>query len=278
MIVSTQKLHPISFSRFLNPFLLLFYTDIETMVLRKDIIVVEPMFVIPQMMFMANVLSCSHYIPDEVANESIVTWRSERTSTTTTTTTNTTATNHTTRRAITTQGDVTIDPLSVRDAIQNVGSFFTIERIQRLVDASIYFMSFYNESHLAAWSDDPEMFFFERMHAVAEDDIISCAQNLYLSLLESSAECKAIVVEKIISLVHRVDDQIQAAIFEARIQTRQNLPYIAFWDAVYTTIGLSLHTLQSFHIDINNWFQSTIAQSIRILLEPQQSMVRWYKF
>lgn len=257
LVVAAQRAHPIAFARFLYPFLTLFYTEIDTMASTKK---VEPLFAIPQMMFLANVISCSHYDPDETSNESMETWRSE------------VMTDENTRRVISTHGDICIDPNSVNSAIKSVWSqFLTSERIQNLVDLSLFFMSL-NDTHIADWSDDPESFYVERKNAVSEDDIISCAQNLYLSLLES--KCRASVVQKLFSHLCRVEDQVRAAYAESGHSTcTENYAVITFWDSVYTAAGLSFDALKSCGVDINDWFVSSLSQVMQIILEPRQHQV-----
>jgi len=256
LVVEAQKAHAISFSRFLDPFLTLFYSEIEWMASMKQ---VEVKFAIPQIMFLANVISCSHYEPDESMNESMQTWRSEVT------------TGDHTRRAITSQGDICIDPNSVNNAVQNVWrKFLTIERIHNLVDLCLYYMTL-NQSHLTAWIDDSESFYFERLNASAEEDIIACAQLMYIAMLES--KCKPIVLDKISSYICRGDEQLNAASFESENTTDgQNYESILFWDTVYTATGLSLDSLKSGGFDLNNWFASTLSQVINILFTRKKSL------
>ena len=275
LVVATQKYHPISFSRYIGPFLTLFYNEIEQMVLLSKAsnsnvtsvnnngttAIAEPLlFAIPQITFFANVISCSHYIPDENSNESMEAWRSSSTNT---------------QRVISSQGDLKIDPLSVNSAVQNVWSFLTMERVKVLVDVSLFFITL-RDSHLAEWADDPESFYIERKNAVTDDDVISCAQNMYLSLLESKC-CKPIVLEKISSLLLRVDDQLRAAHFESGAGggnlNEINISSVLFWDAAYTAIGLSLHDLKLIGLDVNNWFESSLSQVIKVLMAPQQNEV-----
>lgn len=254
LIVSAQKVHAISFSRFLHPFLTLFFGELEKISSKKGEI--EPMFVIPQMTFLANVISCSHYEPDEHLNEAMEAWRSG------------------VNRAITIQGDQKIDPHSVSDAVQNVWvNFLTVERIHNLVDMSLFFMTL-NDSHLEEWSDDPESFFIERKNVMADDDIISCAQYLYLSMLES--KCKPIVLGKLSSILLNGNEQImKASSFERGDSTMINESYsnVVYWEAVYTTVGLSIYALKSGYLDINHWFASSLSEVMKILLEPRENKV-----
>jgi hypothetical protein len=253
LIVAAQKAHAISFARFLHPFLTLFYSELEKIPSTKG--EVEPMFVIPQMTFLANVISCSYYEPDEDVNEAMEAWRSG------------------VNRAITIQGDQKIDPLSVSDAVQNVWTnFLTVERIHNLVDMSIFFMML-NDSHLEEWSENPESFYIERKNVVADDDIISCSQFLYLSMLES--KCKPVVLGKLSSIVLNGNEQIIIASCFERGDSVTNETYsnVKFWDALYTIVGLSIDYLKSGFIDINNWFVSSLSQVIKILLEPRENKV-----
>ncbi len=252
LVVATQKAHPVAFARFLPPFLNLFSSNLEKVVSDKEM---EPLFVIPQMMFLGNVISCSHYRPDEESNESMETYRTE--------------VHNNGRRAITSKGDVSIDPLSISNAVQHVWKvFLTIERIHMLVNVSLFFMML-KESHLADWSDDPESFFVERRDAVADDDMIACAQNLYLSLLES--KCELAVVENISSFINRSEEQIEAAHRESGLKAQGGGDSVVlFWDSIYTCIGLSLSALKrNIGFDVNNWISSCLSHVFKALTMKQ---------
>jgi len=252
LVVTTQKAHPVAFSRFLSPFLNLFSKDLEQMVSNKE---TEPLFAIPQMTFLGNVISCPHYRPDQESNESMETYRNE--------------VQNNGKRAITSHGDVSIDTVCVNNSVKHVWTIFlTIERIHMLVDASLFFMMI-KDSQLTDWYDDAESFYIERKNAVADDDVIASAQQLYLSLLES--KCGSVVVEKLSSFINRLDEQIEAAHYESGLKAKDsNYSVVLFWDAIYTCIGLSLIALkQIIAFDINNWLSSRLSHVFKALMVEQ---------
>jgi len=257
LVVTTQKAHPIAFARFLCPFLELFYDDLEVMV--SNNYQTESYLIIPQMTLLANVISCSYYTPEKSANEAVETFRSEI------------KTGHIESRAISSKGDVSINISAVESAVNSVwNDFLSLERIPNLVEISLFFMTL-KESHLAEWAKNPEMFYIDRKNAVPEDDIISCAQNLYLSLVES--KCVITVVEKIGAILLDTDAQLAAAQFEAGINTDSDaLRSVVYWDAIYTSFGLSFNTFQQHsNFNVHQWFESSFILIIKALLEiPKQ--------
>ena len=258
MVVLNQKAHPIAFARFLPPFMTLFAKDLEMMVVNND---TEAYLLIPRMTFLANVISCSHYEPNESNNESIETWKNEVTRT------------DNTRHAISSKGDVSIDPNAISTAIDSVWStFLTTEQINSLVKTSLHFMML-REHLLNEWSSDAELFFIERKNANADEDVISSAQNLYLSLLES--KCREMVIASIAPFLFRIDEQIEAVNIEVekRIEEVGYAP-VLHWDAVFTALGLSLEALrQTLNFDINNWFISSLSQVLKALTKQVPNKV-----
>lgn len=258
MVVLNQKTHPIAFARYLPPFLTLFAKDLEMMVVNND---TEAYLAIPRMKFLANVISCSHYEPDESNNESIETWKNEVTR------------DNNTRHAISSKGDVSIDPNSISAAIENVWSkFLTTEQTNSLVKTSLHFMTL-SENLLNEWSNDGELFYIERKNANADEDVIACAQNLYLSLLES--KCRETVIAGIAPFLFRVDEQIEAVNveIEKRVEEVGYAP-VLYWDAVYTALGLSLEALRkTLNFDVNNWFISSLSQVLKALTKQVSNKV-----
>lgn len=258
MVVSNQKAHPLAFARYLPHFLTLFTKDLEMMVMNKDS---EVFLVIPRMSFLANVISCPHYVPDGSINESLETWRNEVTR------------KDNTRHAISSKGDISIDPNSISAAVDYVWSkYLTVEQINKLVEISLNFMTL-NEDMLSEWSNDPELFYIERRNANADDDMIACAQNLYLALLES--KCREAVIGIIGSFLFRVDEQIKAVTIEVeRGLDEDGYESIVYWDSVYTALGLSFDILkQALNFDINNWFISCLSKVLQMLTKPVENKV-----
>jgi len=260
LITQTQLRHPIAFARFLSPFLHLFYNDLShavsngTAASSSD----DTPFFILEMSFLANVISCSDYTPEVTTNVAIQTIQSE------------TQMEHG-RRAITSKGDTSINITDVQNVVHTVwGVFFHHERISTLLDIALFFMTL-TADHQSDWHTDPESYYVARLNSVADEDVLACAQNLYLALMEGPQVCQDIVVTKVTAILQDAEGQISAAKMEAGQQAivdRSSMTshVVRQWDTIYTAVGLSLGIIENrSQFNLKAWLECVVS-CLRIII------------
>ena len=252
MVMDAQKLHPLVFLRYLIPFLNLFFSDLTEMINGNSYLSSET--TIPELLFLSNVVQCSHYDPDEDSNEAMVRLR--------------------TKSKITSRGDFSIDPnQSVQGVTHNVWNvFFTQERIDQLSEIALFCMQLQPEQ-ISDWSSDAEAFSISRAQAIADDNIIACSQHLYLALAESRKG--GIIVSKKLQLaIENTDAQISCARAEALGTTHPDDRSIFAWDSIYTALGLSVHIVENWtNFNFDLWVDSCLLNCLTIIITETNDSV-----
>jgi hypothetical protein len=252
MVMDAQKLHPIVFSRYLGPFLHLFFSDLTEMASGNTFLSSE--IAIPELLFLANVVQCSHYDPDEESNETMERLR--------------------TNSKITSRGDSSV---GVNQSVQNVAHdvwnvFFTEERIDRLSDIALFFMQL-QEDQISDWSSDSEAFYISREKSIADDDVIACSQHMYLSLAESR-KGGMIVSKKLQIALENTDAQISCARAETVGIVNADDRSIFVWDSIYTALGLSVHIVEKWsNFNFTLWVDSCLLKCLTIIITESNGSV-----
>ena len=169
------------------------------------------------------------------------------------------------RTAITANGDANIDISDVQNVVHNVwGVFLNHQRISILIDTAFFFMTL-NTDHLQEWSADPESFYIARSNSVADDDVLACAQNLYLSLCEAESSQETIV-KKVVSIMENTEAQMAAIRIEAGniIDNSSSTGFVGGqsvlqWDTIYTAVGLSLSIIEKrSQLNLKAWLECVV--------------------
>ena len=283
LVVDVQQAHPIAFGRFLEPFLIMFY---NALFLGKDgtVSFVEPQaylryyeerimqtsklpeaLTILALRFLANIVSCSFYIPDETENEAVAVIRTD---------------SNGPRTAITSKGDTLLQPSDVQYAVQIVWTrFFTRECICNLADLSICSLMTMSKERMDDWATNPEDFFLSDEHRTAEDDVSAAAQNLYCGLVESSAGSQ-VFLPRLVSLLNDSESQARASKAEAGISpyavTVASFPVhpsAVLWESVYTAAGLSVNVLDDFAAwNYAAWYERILSPCLALILSSQSDV------
>uniref|UniRef100_A0A7S4RP11 Importin N-terminal domain-containing protein n=2 Tax=Ditylum brightwellii TaxID=49249 RepID=A0A7S4RP11_9STRA len=274
LVVEVQHAHPLPCSRFVGPFLDMFYSNLMRAVssqiaVNGQVSEVAPTaltapecFLMCAMRFLANIVSCSHYMPDEEANEAIAAMRSE------------TISSSGDRRVITSRGDTIIDRVAIQTIVQTVWfDFFTEDRLRQLADVSIKHFMILSAERLDEWEADPESFVITESQRNVDDDLAACAQNLYLSLVESKAG-KPIIAPLVVTMLGDIGSQLNAAKIEAgEVTADAGNRNVLLWNSIYTAAGLSVNVLiecEGFEID--TWFEKTLVPCLASILQGRNKV------
>ena len=168
---------------------------------------------------------------------------------------------------MTSKGDRVIDISSIDNAVRIVWlNVLTPAKINDLIKVIVCKYMRLSKELLEEWSCDAESFYLIEKNASADEKVHAAAQNLYLSIMESSLG-KKVAIPLITEMIGNSNSQAEAISLEKSYVTEAKWlvnEIILVWDAIYTAIGISVHIFSS-HIDFSDWFGSCLAPALKNL-------------
>jgi hypothetical protein len=206
--------------------------------------------------FMANVASCSQYLPDAETNEAVPNIQSDEA-----------------RTNITAKGDAQFQQSHVQHAVHVVwNSFFSSHRVCDLADLCIcHFMAISPEA-IEDWVADPENYFITEDSRNAEENVAVSAQALFCSFIEALA-ARPIVIPRLIALLNDSESQMNVCRQEivgkpvANGSCPKIHPSVVLWEAIYTAAGLSATVLEDFEgWDFQSWYRRVLLPCLNLFV------------
>jgi hypothetical protein len=212
--------------------------------------------------FMANVASCSQYLPDAETNEAVPNIQSDEA-----------------RTNITAKGDAQFQQSHVQHAVHVVwNSFFSSHRVCDLADLCIcHFMAISPEA-IEDWVADPENYFITEDSRNAEENVAVSAQALFCSFIEALA-ARPIVIPRLIALLNDSESQMNVCRQEivgkpvANGSCPKIHPSVVLWEAIYTAAGLSATVLEDFEgWDFQSWYRRVLLPCLNLFVLNNDSV------
>ncbi|CEG35873.1 Nuclear transport receptor KAP120 (importin beta superfamily) [Plasmopara halstedii] len=247
IVVEVQHAYPVEFRQYLSPYLTLFWNVLNVFSSTSLTVLAAPKRLqIDALNFFANVLSCRLY-----KNESLM--RSD-------------GTTRIIAKVITAAGEVALTDTMVIEAQTSLQNFFTQteNRFKSMINLLIMHYMMLTPGDLDKWLSEPETYFALMESLTAKESVRSCAENLYLTVVQNFPGQTIPALTQIVS-------SIAAYLIElgrGQISTAGDDGRVLEIDAVLVAIGLGCYDLHDC-FEFEPWF---LANLVPILINQDAAV------